>query len=150
MLAGNGPPLGLGNPKKVGMAPWSRSNHIQLFGRDTRLYHFRKLSQCLPNKQVRLPQEFYFFVCLKIYHLILKQYLMLTTHAACVKQTIVVAHHQVRLNLPTPTRIRREVPPKNAANSLCTPKMLAKAGRMAITARNNEPGKVMRDMILSM
>ena len=45
-------------------------NRIQLFGRDTRLYHFRKLCQCLPNKQVRLPQEFYLFVCLKIYHLI--------------------------------------------------------------------------------
>jgi hypothetical protein len=41
--------------------------------------------------------------------------------------------------------INRDVPPKNIANASLTPDSFATAGKIAIAARNNDPGNVMRE-----
>ena len=45
--------------------------------------------------------------------------------------------------------INSDVPPKNIANPSFTPESLAIAGTTAMTARNKDPGKVIRDTTLS-
>ena len=42
----------------------------------------------------------------------------------------------------TPTKINREVPPKNIAKAMFTPKAAAKAGKIAMIPRKMDPGKV--------